>query len=1074
MAGADDDHLEDAKQLFAEIELRRLRGEPADVERVLAEHPAEAALLRSLLDTEHTLAQAAGLAALASASRAHDAATEHDLAQRVAGLVDDLSRLSPRRWPFGREAEIGRGTFGVVTTAQDAITGRRVALKRANLSECVGVLAWRRPRVTARLLEEARLLGRLRHAHVVPLLSVLVDEAGEPCLVMPVLEGIDLREAIAARVAKRPPWTLPRLVEALRAVCAAVSHAHEHGVIHRDLKPDNVRLDERGNVHVIDWGLALDLRRGAPPARSSPSPSLIDEHLASRLTQAGGAVGTLHYMSPEQHRGGAQSMDPRSDVYSLGAILYHVLWGEPPVPRASPRPPGAHAPPTGRSGPEPPAALLAICAKAMHEQREQRYATAQGLADDLAAFLDQRTVAAYASGPLAELLAWTRRNRVVAALGLALAATLAVTTVLAVMSREGERRANTELGLALTDREARNTQLESARQRLVDDNIQLFLQQVELAHEAGRSEHVLELIESVSLGDARRRLSEMVLGVGTVSDLMAEFPGAGLPSSPDARELAALLAASDHYHEWQLFLRGRRNPDDEAFVREAGRLAWLRGVALMRLGRYQEASLSLSLVPPDHADRGEALMALSSTALIRGDEELANLRMALAQEQGVSPDWEHLGKAWRARNSDAVIEHLTDALRADPFDQVSRSQLLVLYAVLADDRGLLAHRRTLETLAPQADVFRVIDVLAACRLGDYERALALSEKATAHAGQALGDGCRALVAWQQTAAALPTLALFTGPKEDFAAEQSAVHEARLAAGRLANALQRGDLFHPVLSEYGSAMAEGLRIVAMCGHDMDNAFTAAFNMGRLAGAANAFERAHALLGDAVSSLMLGVCRYWRHRQVFQMKNVRPEGADNVPVLAAAMDALEWAVELPSITPGTANAARRWLSGVHFEFWRLHDGGFLRPAFVQELRFKVLENTAALVAQGNELWPGLRFRAVQAARAFGFPGLAGELDKHLIPADGQARTRTHGEFEALHGLQMDQGAWFSALETVELWLAIDPQEPHALAARAQTRAALLEHLPRLQALADESEPEPAEPTGPAATEPPTDEG
>jgi serine/threonine protein kinase len=286
--------------------------------------------------------------------------------------------------------EIGRGGMGVVYEAEQISLGRRVALK-------VLPSNWGGTRQLARFQIEAQVAAALHHPHIVPIFAIGCV-AGVHYYAMQLIEGRSLAEILAgssppvesgARIdspAHVEPAVqvhsplLPREAARLALEAAeALEHAHALGVLHRDIKPANLLVDHQGHLWVTDFGLA-----GVPGGAD--------------LTQSGDLVGTLRYMSPEQAAGG-RVLDPRTDIYSLGATLYELLASRPafegtdrhalfhqitltdPIPLAK-REPGI------------PRDLETIVAKAMAREPERRYSTASELADDLRRYLDDQPIQA--------------------------------------------------------------------------------------------------------------------------------------------------------------------------------------------------------------------------------------------------------------------------------------------------------------------------------------------------------------------------------------------------------------------------------------------------------------------------------------------------------------------------------------------------------------------------------------------------------------------------------------------------------------------------------------------------------
>ncbi len=212
--------------------------------------------------------------------------------------------------------EIGRGGMGTVQRVFDQRLLRELAIK---------VLDPRHgghERRLARFLEEARVTGQLEHPNIVPVHDL--GSGGDACwyFSMKLVQGVTLQQIIERAGPERlEPDTLADLLQVFVKCCEAIAFAHSKGVIHRDLKPSNIMVGEFGQVYVMDWGVAR-LRGAAPSAGDGGSITETDA--------PGDVIGTPAYMSPEQARGAHELVDERSDVFTLGATLYHLLVGRPP------------------------------------------------------------------------------------------------------------------------------------------------------------------------------------------------------------------------------------------------------------------------------------------------------------------------------------------------------------------------------------------------------------------------------------------------------------------------------------------------------------------------------------------------------------------------------------------------------------------------------------------------------------------------------------------------------------------------------------------------------------------------
>lgn len=331
--------------------------------------------------------------------------------------------------------ELGRGAMGVVLEVWDDELLRPLAMK---VMRDAAVASDERRR---RFLQEAQVTSQLDHPGIVPVHEIGLRSGNAAYYTMRRVRGDELREVLTWVASGHGGWSRARAIDVLLKVCDAMRYAHAKGVVHRDLKPANIMVGDYGEVYVMDWGLARVLGSGTETA-----PGLVDTDRSqsptppqSPLTTTDGAVlGTPSYMSPEQAAGRVYLVDQRTDIYSLGAILYHLLCGHAPFVSAVADHDSTSVLDRLSKGPPPairdvaancPRDLAAICEKAMARELSARYQSVDDLAADLRAFAEGRVVRAFEMGPIAELRKWVRRNKALAMAGV-VASFVAIVSIL--------------------------------------------------------------------------------------------------------------------------------------------------------------------------------------------------------------------------------------------------------------------------------------------------------------------------------------------------------------------------------------------------------------------------------------------------------------------------------------------------------------------------------------------------------------------------------------------------------------------------------------------------------------------
>jgi serine/threonine protein kinase/Flp pilus assembly protein TadD len=659
-------------ELIDELTARLQAGEPVDLEACLRLYPEHAVRLEKLLPA---------LRMLADVSSSRQQGVDAAVSAQILGELGDFRLLR----------EVGRGGMGLVYEAVQISLNRRVALKVLPFAAALD------ERLLQRFRNEAQAAAGLHHTNIVPVyfvgcergvhffamqliegrtLAAVIHELrgnpGEPGTIVPGghpgHEATGSVETVAAGLSTEGPnkgKAYYRAVAQLGAqVALALEHAHERGVIHRDIKPGNLLLDGRGTPWVTDFGLAHL------------------QHAEASLTMTGDLVGTLRYMSPEQALGKRVPIDHRTDVYSLGATLYELLTLRPAFAGSDrqellrqiafeepPRP--------GRLDRRIPAELEIIVAKAMEKNPQERYATAQELADDLRHFLEDRPIQARRPTLVQRLRKWRRRHKAVfAATAVCLLVSLAALagSIGWVARDRAAQRAGTQREVSVALRDADFWQQErrlpeallAARRALALLAANPF---EETLHQTVRTRvaelELVEKLENVRLeqsgikdGGFDRELADSLFGTAfrdfglDVEALRPEEAGGRIRRTTVATELASAL---DY---WAWIRRRLKGPDDVSWkkllgvARAADVDAWR---TRLREAYQREDWQALRAL----ADSAEVFRLPPATLLVlglalRADQQAGNQVAAFLQQvQRRHPGdfWVNFDLAWNLKRS---------------------------------------------------------------------------------------------------------------------------------------------------------------------------------------------------------------------------------------------------------------------------------------------------------------------------------------------------------------------------------------------------------------------------------------
>ena len=285
------------------------------------------------------------------------------------GLSSEIRECSNR---YDKGEFLASGGMKRISKTVDRLTDRLIA--KATLKDTSD------PVRVERFFHEARICASLEHPNIVPVYDIGYDEDNQPFFTMKLIQGQSLNELIKEKKSSRT-----EMLDAFVKICDAVAYAHSRGVIHRDLKPDNIQISSFGEVLVCDWGLARRDEKDFNISDNGESPS-------APVTYDGTVQGTPGFMAPEQARGENEMIGQHSDIYSLGSILYFILTGKPPYNEPDPKSTlsktaeGDFETPN-KIDPTLPLSLNAVCMKAMALEIDKRYKNAEDLRDDILKYL---------------------------------------------------------------------------------------------------------------------------------------------------------------------------------------------------------------------------------------------------------------------------------------------------------------------------------------------------------------------------------------------------------------------------------------------------------------------------------------------------------------------------------------------------------------------------------------------------------------------------------------------------------------------------------------------------------------
>ncbi|MCY3003789.1 MAG: tetratricopeptide repeat protein [Planctomycetota bacterium] len=597
---------------------------------------------------------------------------------------------------FRVRRELGRGGMGIVYEAEQQQPRRLVAVKTLRIDTLSNA-------ALRRFEREAQVLARLQHPGIAQVYGSGTAALGGtelPYFAMELVRGEPL-----VRWATSRGLALHERVELIAKVADAVQHAHSAGVIHRDLKPSNLLVTENGDPKVLDFGVA----------QATDS----DRFLSTQHTLLGQLVGTLPYMSPEQTTSGRETIDARSDVYSLGVVAYELLAGRLPLELGDVPPLEAlrriqqvDPPRAGTLEPRLRGDLETVLGKALEKERERRYASASDFALDLRRFLRHEPVRARAASRAYLVSRWVRRHRIasasIAALFVVLVASTAISTRLALQRRDALDEAEKARDIA----QDRGRELEAASARLAEalQAANESLEETERQKAVALAVRAFLADDVLGLADPTRE-SDRELTIAEALDRSAVHLEARFSNAPEV-ELALRRVLVSAYQNLRLhekaLVHAQRTVElvraahgaDSRQERDARREL---AIVEIDLGRLDAAVTELSLLHelderdrrPDDPDRLRDLAMLGSVEYQLDRPERALKLLSEAVERAPAVDGIGATELWRWRQKLAQTQQ-----RLSLYDEA----LAGFESLLAEQRAALGpdHPHVLDTSASLA------------------------------------------------------------------------------------------------------------------------------------------------------------------------------------------------------------------------------------------------------------------------------------------------------------------------------------------------------------------------------------